>query len=368
MRWICTFVFTVVMTSTVITTPSIAKADNQVEGDTDRTMRHAVLAYTEHDYTSAFAQMQQYLPLASADAAYYLGLMSINEQGTDYNPVSSLAYLQAAIAWKHPEAHLIADQIEPHLTTKELVRVAEELEALQQQVEVPLNRETFEKLDIERPERTRSRAPGYPRTRAMNREETWLTLMQVVSPEGKVITAMPIEKLPRDFMREYHRIESYWRYEPVEKPYPLSVRLSFSIDKASDDEYELINEVYERSYKLAMAGVPEQQMYLTLLASARGGNIDHQGLDEILQNSRDWLERAARGGYLSAQRYLAIHSQSDVWSDYLISQGDLLTMAFYGLSLYTFAAEPELSSYGEELIRKAAAAGNENAKAILPHL
>lgn len=363
MRWICTFVFAVVITSTAITSPSIANED-----DADRTMRHAVLAYTEYDYASAIEQMQEYLPLASADAAYYLGLMNIKEQGTDYNPVSSLAYLQAAIAWNHPEAELIAAQIEPHLTTEELEQVAEELEALQQQVKVPLDRETFEKLDIERPERTRSRAPSYPRERVMNGEETWMTLMQVISPEGKVITAMPIENLPRDFMREYHRVERYWRYEPLEKPYPLHVRLSFSIEKSSEDEYEMINEVYERSHKLATAGVPEQQMYLTLLASTRGGSIDHQGLDEILENSRDWLERAARGGYLSAQRYLAIHSRSDVWSDYLISQGDLITMAFYGLSLYTLAADPELSAYGEELVRKAAAAGNEYAEAILPHL
>ncbi|RUO19668.1 hypothetical protein CWE08_09565 [Aliidiomarina iranensis] len=371
MRWIAHFILSAflittvtlaaTLTATLLSAPAIAQTDDE------RTMRHAIMAYTEKDFSSAFAQMQAYLPLASADAAYYLGLMSIEAQGADYDPVSSLAYLQAASEWNHPDAEHMAQQIEPHLNAEELAQAEAQFAALQNQVEVLLDYERFAEKELPRPERTRARAPRYPRDYAARRMETWLTVMQVVSPEGKVITALPVENVPREFIREYNRVEGAWRYEEVEKPYPLSVRLLFEIETAKDDEYETINDIYEQTLSLAMAGVPEQQMYLTLLASTRGARLEHEGLLQASDNSRDWLERAARGGYRTAQRYLAIHSSSRVWGEYLVSQGDLTAMAFYGTKLYTFAADPELAAYGEELVREAAAAGNENAKAILAH-
>lgn len=339
--------------------PTQALAD-----DEPITLRHAIIAYHNENYESAYEQMRKYLPLGSPDAAYYLGIFSIEELGTDYDPVKSVGYLRAAKAWRHEGAEGLLAQIEPHLNAEELAAAEAFYQALQAQLVLPIGRARLDTRDVEYRQATRRAQPDYPLHYVRMGIQSWVEVTQVIGKHGRVLASAVLNDPMTDFTRGYRRVERQWRYPAGDDIQYTRVTLVYNIDLNTAESLKAIEDAFNRVLPLAEAGVPEQQMFLAGMARTR----DQDGNPyPILESFRPehWYDRAARGGYPPAQRIMALLYMSETWAEYLIAHDDLTVMTFYGVLLHHLAADETKRARGIELLQLAAAAGDDRAKTIL---
>ncbi|MCH8502271.1 MAG: hypothetical protein LAT77_10230 [Aliidiomarina sp.] len=328
------------------------------------TLRHAIIDYRDGNYESAYDQMLKYLPLGSPDAAYYLGVFSIEELGTDYDPVKSVGYLRAAKAWRHQSAEDLLVQIEPHLSAEELDAAEAFYTMLKDELIVARSPSWLELRDREyRPARRRAQ-PEYPPHYDRQGMQTWVNIVQVVSKRGHVLASTVLNEPMTDFTRNYRRVENQFRYPAADQIQYTRVLLDYRLDLNTAEELKVIQASLDRALPLAEAGVPEQQMFLGGLAMTRDRNNEPY---PMLADYRPWVwyDRAARGGYQPAQHFMALQFFSQTWAQYLIDQGDLTVMTFYGAQLHNLAADDAERARGLQLLEQAAAAGDERAVAIL---
>lgn len=340
---------------------TLAQANDEI------TLSQAIQAYGQEDYSNAYEEMLNYLHLGSPDAAHYLGFLSIDGHGTEYDPIAALAYFQVAKEWGHPDSEEYIVQIKPHLSSEELGLVAQQVAQLQNQLVVPHSDAYLEVNKIEQPKRLRAVSPRFPYNRRMAGEMPWMNLAQVISPNGNVIFATRMNTAPNDILAAYQRVERRWQYAESENISIRTLQLAFQIHMSVEGERETYQKSFDKVYPLALAGLPEHQMFLSSLLEHKDKNGEYfdfmEGIERI-----PFMERSARGGYIHAQRTLAIHYRREVWAEYLINKGDLTTATLYGAMLYSRAADPEKVERGAELIRTAAAAGYEKAQTLLPYL
>lgn len=343
---------------------SVGLAFPAAANDEPITLRHAIIDYRDGNYESAYEQMLKYLPLGSPDAAYYLGVFSIEELGTDYDPVKSVGYLRAAKAWRHEGAEDLLVQIEPHLSAEELAAAEAFYTKLQDELIVARSAGWLERRDREsRPARRRAQ-PEYPPHYGRQGLQTWVNIVQVVGKRGQVLASTVLNEPMTDFTRNYRRVEPQWRYTAGDQIQYTRVILAYHLDLNTAEDLKAIQAAFDRVLPLAEAGVPEQQMFLGGLAMTRDRNNEPY---PMLADYRPWVwyDRAARGGYQPAQHFMALNFYSQTWAQYLIDQGDLTVMTFHGAQLYDRAADDAARARGLQLLEQAAAAGDERAAAIL---
>ncbi|MCH8492432.1 MAG: hypothetical protein LAT53_04265 [Idiomarina sp.] len=340
---------------------------NPAQANEEITLRQAIQAYGQENYSSAYEQMLDYLPLGSADAAHYLGFLSIDGHGTEYDPVAAMAYFQAAKEWGHAGSAEYIAQIEPHLSAEELAAVAQQVAQLQNQLIVPHSDARFEANEFEQPERLRAVNPRYPDSKLRQGQMPWMNIAQVIGPNGKIIHATRMSSTTNDVFAAYRRVQGRWRYAESERISVRFLHMAFFIYMSTKEEQDTYEKAFNKVYPLAVAGLPEHQMYLADLVRQTDQNGEFFDFMEGIKRI-PFLERSARGGYIHAQRIMALHYRRTVWAEYLISKGDLTTATLYGAILYSHAADPEQAQRGAELIRTAAAAGYENAQALLEFL
>lgn len=338
-----------------------------IEAEENINLRHAINEFKQENYAEAYEQFLQYLPLGSPDAAYYLAYSNIDELGTEYNPIQALAYFQLANEWGHPTASEYVVQIEPHLTAAEITAANDFAALVKSKLVVPHSSAFFEITDEPLPKRLNARPPRYPREMSVAGIQSWLIMAHIVGPNGRVIFSTPLNSTLRDTMKNYLRIEDQWRYEERESFSFMTLQLDFNMDMSKSDDLKIVKKTFDDVYPLAMIGVPEHLMFLSDLSRREN---QHEQEYEFMQNisAVALMERAARGGYIHAQRSLALRWRREVWAEYLINRGDLTTMTLYGALLHGRAKDPQLVKRGAALIKTAADAGYENAAALLPYL
>lgn len=329
-------------------------------------MLDAVTALANQEFSAAYNQFRQFLDLGSPDAAYNLGLLAIEGAGTEYDPVKSLAFFKAAERWGHPGAAAIAEQIEPHLTADELADVRRQVDQLQAAVKIPFEVAQWPRRSMQFPEPTRREVPEYPAQAARDGIQSWLDLLQITAPNGRVITSVPLNTVHPGIFRSFKRSEGRWRYGNADQILLRSLRITFQLDNEEQFVADMESE-FARVLPLATAGIAQNQFFLANLAAlAQDMNYASEQLRNV--DVKMWLERAARGGHVPAQRYLAMRFGRKEWGEYLIAQDDLITQTYYGFQLYTYGATAELRAEGERLIRDASSRGEAHAREVIRHL
>lgn len=355
------------MTATALAVGLLTVQVTDVRAEQERgTMLEAVSALANQEFAAAYNQFRKFLDLGSPDAAYNLGLLAIEGAGTEYDPVKSLAFFKAAELWGHPGAAAIAAQIEPHLNAEELTEVSAQVAQLQAAVIVPFDAEQWPRRDFQLPAPTRRNAPDYPAQAARQGIQSWLDLLQITAPNGRVITSVPVNTVHPGIFRSFKRTEGSWRFERGEQVLVRAVRLTFSLDDETQFVQDMKNE-YVRVLPLATAGIAQNQFFLANLAAlAQDNNYDAPELRSV--DVQMWLERAARGGHVQAQRYLAMRYGRKEWADHLIARDDLITQTYYGMQMYTYGGTAEVRAEGERLVRDASSRGEAHAREIIRHL
>jgi len=340
---------------------------NDVRAEERRgTMLDAVTALANQDFSTAYNQFRKFLDLGSPDAAYNLGLLAIEGAGTEYDPVRSLGYFKAAEQWGHPHAAEIAAQIEPHLEADEVSEARAFMQQLHSAVIVPFDVEQWPRREVRLPESTRRDVPAYPAQAARQGIQSWLDLLQITAPNGRVITSVPLNTVNPGIFRSFKRSEGRWRYASADQIMVRSLRITFQLGDEAQFVADMESE-FARVLPLATAGIAQNQFFLANLAAlAQDMNYASQQLRNV--DVQMWLERSARGGHVQAQRYLAMRSGNKEWGEHLIAQDDLITQTYYGFQLYTYGATPELRAEGERLIRDASSRGEAHAREVIRHL
>lgn len=313
-------------------------------------------------YENAFAIFQNLMPLGSSDAAYMLGLMSIEERGTEYNPVASLAYLRAARAWGNGQAQAMIEQIEPHLSAAELAEADEYYAKLNSEVAVAFQARDID-LDSEPPEATSQPNPQISQEIAFAGDYGWLEVIIAISPEGKIVAMQPLNTAHRDFLAASGRAFRDWQYEESEKVSITTLVLDYTMGNPNIDAQADVLEAYNQASRQANVGVTEEQFYVGGLTEA----LERYGSEQVaeLPAAFYWYERAARNGNLQAQRFLALRYTHPEWAEHLIAKGDIDVMAWHGTRLLAEASSADERQRGRELLERAAEAGSSVAEDLL---
>ncbi|MCC5880899.1 MAG: hypothetical protein JJU03_13535 [Idiomarina sp.] len=343
----------------------------------------------EGRYEQAYQAYSLLLPLANADAAVQLGFMTIDEQGTDYDPSQALAYFYVANRWNHPEARELISQVEPHLEQEQL-RQARELVSrlLERQVITEFRRAHYESADLEplQPQPLDRAAPQYPSRTFNSYDGGWATARVLVQPDGSVALVDVVQSTSSTFTGQIAEALPSWSYQPISAPATDIVNLTFSVIDESSTAV-LLSHVRDNLWSMARFGSIEHQrelgLYLLALHHQRGYRVSYDRdneyanaptLDRLLNGENGdewpltwspgfWLNSAAQQGDVSAQRALALtHSQ---WAEYLILRGDERTQAWRGLTLLTRAKQEREQELGRNMLRALVDSDDDMVQAIL---
>lgn len=324
----------------------------------------ALTLFQQEQHAEAYAGFQQLMPFGSADAAYLLGMMYIQELGVDYNPVASLAYLQSAERWGDQRAANVIAQIKPHLSAAEQADAEQRSSAHEEQLLVAYGEHIAPGEPITR-EAVRRAMPEYPKDAIMEGVHSWLDVIIGIDSRGRIIAVQPLNNADRRFVRAFNRVASSWRFQPSSEMSLQPVRLTYTIGNSATDESVLadVERDYQENLVLASAGVQQNQLRIAGLTQLWIAH-DSSAADR-LPSANTWYERAARNGSVSAQRYLAIHDGHLGWANYLISQNDLDVMVWHGVRLFTQSPRAEDQVRGKQLVDDAGRAGNRVARDFL---
>lgn len=316
-------------------------------------------------FEDAHNVFQQLMPLGSADSAYMIGLMLIEERGTEYNPVKSLGYLLAARAWGNEQAQDIIMQIEPHLSAAELAEANQLLLTLSRSVQVAFDVRDLQ-IDAEPPEALDRVQPVLTAEIARANNHGWIEMIVAINTQGRVIAMQPLNLAHRDFLRAVTRALRGWRYAEEDSVSITTVLIDYSIGEAGEGVAVDVLNAYNEALPQASVGVTEQQVYLAGLTQA----LTRYGSEQVseLPEAHYWYERAARNGNLQAQRFLALRYVHPEWAEHLIAKGDLDVMAWHGMRLFTQSENVEQKQRGRELLESAAESGSRIAEDLLEQI
>lgn len=344
------------------------------------------------NYEQAYQTFSRLLPLANSEAAVQLGFMTLDELGTEYEPIRALAYFYVANRWNHPEARELIDQVEPHLDPEEVSQARQLVSRiLENQIIHETLHTRYESVELEalQPRPVERNAPQYP-TRTFNRYDGgWATARVLVQPDGQVSMVDVVQSSSETFTRQVVETLPEWSYESSDKPIIDLVNFTFSLTDDSSVAV-LLRHVQNNLWDIARFGSIEHQrelgLYLQALQYQRGYRITFDrdttfanapSFDHFL-NGEDgdqwpltwsggfWLNYAAQQGDIAAQRALALtHSE---WAEYLILQGDERTQAWRGLTLYTRAKQESDREHGLSMLVALNNSEDEMVQAILDQI
>lgn len=344
------------------------------------------------DYEQAYETFTQLLPLANSEAAVQLGFMTLDEMGTEYEPIRALAYFYVANRWNHPEARELIDQVEPHLDAEEISQARQLVSRIleNQKIHETLSaRYESVTLDTVQPQSVERNPPQYPARTFTRYDGGWATARVLVQADGQVNMVDVVQSSSETFTHQVVESLLEWRYEPSNKPTIDVVNFTFSLTDDSSGAV-LLRYLQNNLWDYARFGSIEHQrelgLYLQILqyqrehrvnfdrdmATADAPSLDHylNGEDgdqwPILWSGDFWLNSAAQQGDIAAQRALALtHSE---WAEYLILQGDERTQAWRGLTLYTRAKQESDRELGLSMLTALDESDDEMVQAILDQL
>lgn len=362
------------------------------------TLAGAFEDYREGEHTRAYQQFEALLPLANPTAALQMSLMTLDEEGTKYDPAMAYALAQLATAWKHPEGEALRDHIKPHLTDEQRQQAAEYRSATEARQEVSSFNTTTKgitKLREQQLEPLRRAEPRYPSLAAERGQIGWYKVILLVGEDGDVVALNDAgSSVTPDFKNASYRAIRRWQYEPAKTAEPVTVMMQYTINemnvssesarkKATASYLESVHKLWEpaqkggQSYQYLLgqilvfleneSGADSIELDESLTVSDPPETTDYDIKDQSVTWSPQWsgaywLNMAARNGSREAQWALAV--QHEEWMRYLINQGNVKAKTWHGATLAARAVNDEDREYGLQLLREARDSGDETAAAV----
>jgi hypothetical protein len=361
-------------------------------------VKSAFELYDEGQYAAAYQEFSELLPLASPVAALQMSFMTLDEQGTDYDPAMAFSLASLAAAWGHPGAQAVAAQIKPHLTSEELQEAAVYQSTIEsRQVVFSFERQSLDITPMrERPLEILERPEvGFPRTIANRYRIGWYRALFLVSKEGEVVVLEDAgAPVTRDFRGPAHHEIKRWRYHPMETAVYTTVLMDYFMkDSGTIPAYlESVHRAWDPANKnsaefqlllgrllLRLESYAEEEassepkkieFVHTIRASQPPEESDYLSSESVITfpvqwKGAYWLNMAARNGSYDAQFSLAIYHEE--WMRYLVSQDDVRAKTWYGAELASLAISEEDREYGLQLLREARDSGDKTAIEVAAH-
>lgn len=318
-------------------------------------LRDAVQQYSSGDYTSSYQSFQELSQLGNSQASAHLGMMVLEAQGTDYDPIKAWTYFELAGEQGYSDGHAFAQEVYEQLTTEQQASTAQALNELRANLIIkpeydsPDEARSPDLVPLERP------AANYPRRSAERRRLGFANTRFLVDTDGSVSTIDTHFYSHRDFKIATERAIQSWRYEPVAVPAATTVSINFTIAGiAQQDLVPYFEFIHESLWESAMAGNPSSQATLGFVLRAISNHSDERDIGEERVSSdpptfeefqapenlaafpvnwtgKYWLTLAAQAGDYSAQGSLAFSDPQ--WRDYLLGKKDEPTMAWEAVRL-----------------------------------
>ncbi|MGX5914670.1 hypothetical protein ACR0ST_08080 [Aliidiomarina sp. Khilg15.8] len=365
------------------------------------TLTGAFEQYRDDNFVEAYQQFEGLLPLANATAALQMSLMTLDEEGTEYDPAMAFALATMATAWEHPDGPALVEHIEPHLTAaqrQQAIVYRDDIAARQQVHQFDTQTVRLTPLREKRTKVLEYAEPEYPILAAAKGNVGWFRAIVLVTREGGVAAMDDAgSSVTPEFEPPSYRAIKRWRYEPLELPEPHMVQMDYTINRRNTSEHarrkyrlESYLESLDLLWEPAQNGGSAYQYVLgqiltraTTLAQAESINYGKALPGSTAPSKQDfdiadktvtwpqswsgtyWLNTAARNGNRDAQWSLAVSQEE--WMRYLISQGDVQAKTWHGAKLASRAINEEDRDYGRQLLREARDSGDETAIAVASH-
>lgn len=205
------------------------------------TLAGAFEEYREGEHARAYQQFEALLPLANPTAALQMSLMTLDEEGTKYDPAMAFALASVAEKWGQPQASSIAGQIEPHLSPAQLEQATiyqKKIESDQRVFHFTQRRVQLTPLREAKKEVVERRKPLFPNEMAKVGDSGWVSLLLLISKEGRVVAqAEAGESTAREVIGSAYRTTRRWRYQPMPEAEVALVRIDYSHEAHELSDY-----------------------------------------------------------------------------------------------------------------------------------
>ena len=326
------------------------------------TLNHAFNLHEQAEFEQSYQQFSELMRLGNGRASAQLGLMTLAEEGTGYDPVRAWAYFQHAGDLGFANGYGLAAEVYDQLPAEQQQATSTALGSLSADMQIThRNVRTFRDPHLKRGEVTpqRRRPPRYPDNLVHRGEVGYTLIALLIDTNGRVAAYESLFSSNPEFARSSVRSLSNWRYEPPKVPVLRIVRMDFEMRREGDVREPYIQVIQDLTWARATAGNPAfqsaQAVYLDYIVPSQrvtpkiqddkfverapnADDLDQLKESDIEENGKAernwplnwtsgyWFQQAAESGEHTAQRILA-HGH-DEWESYLIDAGDARAAAW----------------------------------------
>lgn len=314
----------------------------------------AVQHYENGDFASSYRYLYELMQLGNGQASAQLGMMTLAEEGTSYDPVLAWAYFTLADKMDYPDGSQFAAEVYSQLDSDQQQATSGVLAELESQLIITQHRIAAYSHSGEKQRSVLTalerKAPRYPRRSVQRGHVGFVQMLLLVDTDGTVAAVHSYFYSEPAFKREAERAVRDWTYEPPSSPTITHVRLDFNISRVDVDERDpYLKAIADSLWDDALAGNPYVQMAQAVFLGFVSSSAQNEHADPTLLANRPpsiqefenfaaqevfpidwtsnyWLIRAAQSGEPTAQ--FALSHQHSEWRDYLISKNDENVMAW----------------------------------------
>ncbi|MCC5880898.1 MAG: TonB family protein [Idiomarina sp.] len=344
------------------------------------TLGQAIQSHQAEQFAQSYQEFTELMRLGNGRASTQLGLMTLAEEGTEYDPVKAWAYFQHGGELGFANGASMAEEVFQQLSADQQQAAPAALESLQSQAWVTQRHTRNYRqhdIDVEVPPVKRRRQPRYPEASAYEGEVGFIIARILIDTDGKVAAKDSLFSSNRAFEREAMGAISGWRYEPPAAPIRSIIRLTFEMAGDEDKREPYLRVIEEVSWQQAIAGSPGHQAmqgaFLDTIAPRAltqwvqkdtfsdqpPALADYNTIEDDLVSDHQWplnwtgvywYEQAAQAGEPHAQRILA--DNHDEWEQFLIDRGDARTAAWAASRWLLQDEYPQLRAKGMDFIER----------------
>jgi len=280
-------------------------------------LHSAHVAYSKHDFDSAFKQFKELAELGQPQAQYALAVMYVRGEGVDTSMTYGHAWASLAAQNGEPKGAALAADLEPRLTPTSL-RLSAETQAQFSQASLdkrllPIILKGRDFQDRDPPRLSKAGVLYYPRIAEEKGVQGEAYVEFIVPPDGhpripRIVYAVPFgyfEASVRDSAMRSVFLPARINGVPVSSPF--SIFYNFKVNSVSIKDYGDLEQRVAKTKLQAEAGDPSAQVLYGMMIA---------GLPQLNQ-TRDravpWFLKAAQAG--------ALYAQYQIGTDLLLGRG-----------------------------------------------
>lgn len=338
--------------ATLVTSTALANTQTELQ------RAHIVSAmthYADEDYAASYTEFLELSRIGNANASAHLGIMTLEAQGTEYDPVKAWAYFKLSGEQGYQDGDAFAEEVYTQLSPEQQAATSNALERMQANLMIDHRTVRSSRYTPPRLTPIRRSAPRYPQDSARDGRIGFTEMRLLVDTDGSVSAVQTHFYSHPDFKSVSERAVRSWRYEPVDYPTMTHIHLQFSMSRHEDRSAKpYFDFLRDTLWQEAHANKPNIQSTLgfilrTLQSPSVKRSVNSERIEASAPNSATfqdqailadfpanwtgdyWLTRAAQAGERAAQGSLAFENTQ--WRAYLLANHDESAMAWEAVRL-----------------------------------